>query len=125
MRQRMRRGEPAPDDATAIIRGDELDPDALRATAEDNHRQFGFFGISVFAETRDQRWYDRAERFSKHRWIVLFTAGDLYTAGLALWDTGQSPHYDVVHHALDELVRRILATPHRQYPNPFHEEGQS
>lgn len=123
MRQRMRRGEPAPDDATVIVRADELNPETLADDAQDNHAVYGFFAVSVFADSVDLRWYERSARFTGAPWVVLFTAGDLYASGLELWDTGQAPHYDIVHGVLDELVRRILATPHRVYPNPYYDEG--
>jgi hypothetical protein len=52
---------------------------------------------------------------------VLFTAGDLQAAGLELWDTGQAPHYDVVHTDLTELAARMLDTKPRVVPNPHHQ----
>ena len=78
--------------------------------------------MSVFAETADVSWMDlAARRFVGAGWIVLFTAGDLIAAGLDLWDTGQEPHYDVVHADRSELVARMLGTAHRVVPNPHHQ----
>ena len=56
----MRRGDEPPADATIIIRADELDPEVSLADARDNHTFYGFYGISVFADTLDARWFDRA-----------------------------------------------------------------
>ena len=46
--------------------------------------------------------------------------------GLALWATGQSPHYDVVHDGgLDTLVTVMSEAPHhiQDNPNVDREEG--
>ena len=64
-----------------------------------------------------------AGRFAAVAWLVLFTAGELTAAGLELWDTGQAPHYDVVHANPVELVTRMLGTAHRVVPNPHHRPG--
>jgi hypothetical protein len=101
-----------------VVRGDLLDPDALRHDAEENFEVYGFWGISVFAEVGgvDVFWI-ASHRLARAEWLAVFTVGDLLEAGLDLWDTGQSPHYDVVYGEVDELVRRLVACPHRIIPN--------
>lgn len=123
-KQRARRGEPPLPGATVVIRGDLLDPDVLGESAQRNFDVYGFYGISVFAETAEVSWIDlAASRFVAVPWLVLFTAGDLAAAGLELWDTGLAPHYDVVHADLGQLVARMLGTGHRVVSNPHHGAG--
>jgi hypothetical protein len=123
-KQRARRGDPPLQSATVIVRGDLLDPAMLAESAARNFAVYGFYGISVFAETPDVSWVKLTEtRFKGAAWIVLFTAGDLAGAGLELWDTGMAPHYDVVHADQNELVARMLGTVHRVVPNPHVAPG--
>lgn len=110
--------------ATVLIRGDLLDPGVLAESARRNFQVYGFYGISVFAETAEARWTDlAASRFAKVEWLVLFMAGDLVESGLELWDTGQAPHFDAVYERLPELVARMLGTAHRVVQNPHYESG--
>jgi hypothetical protein len=110
--------------AVVIIRGDLLDPDVLAESAQRNFDVYGFYGVSVFAETAEVPWTDlAAARFSAVPWLVLFSAGDLTAAGLELWDTGVAPHFDVVYDDLGQLVARMLGTTHRVVPNPHHTPG--
>jgi len=123
-KQRARRGEPLPDDSALVVRGDLLDPDALRLDAADNYEVYGYFGISVFAEVGgvDLTWI-AGHKLSRAEWLVVFRCGDVLGAGLELWDTGQTPHYDVVYEQLDELVSRLVACPHRIVRNPSRSVG--
>jgi len=118
-KRRARRGEPAPDEVTLVVRGDLLDPDALHEDAIDNFDVYGYWGISVFAAVGEfnLEWIG-SNKLNRARWLVVFRAGDIYRSGLELWDTGQSPHYDVVHEDPDELVERLMACPHRIIRNP-------
>ena len=105
-----------------VIRGDLLDRDVLAESAQRNFDVYGFYGISVFAETAELGWMDlAATRFAAVEWLVLFAAGDLQASGLELWDTGLAPHFDVVHPDRREFVARMLGTAHRIVPNPHHQ----
>lgn len=107
-----------------IVRGDLLDPEALREDAADNFEVYGYWGISVFAEVGGFGIDQIATvKLSRARWLVLFRAGDVLAAGLGLWDTDQSPHYDVVHDDVEVLVERLVACPHRIIRNPAGPTG--
>jgi hypothetical protein len=123
-KRRARRGETVPEAASLVVRGDLLDPEELRADALDNFDVYGFFGVSVFAEVGgvDLGWI-ATHKLARAEWLVVFRTGDVLDAGLELWDTGQSPHYDVVHEDVDELVRRLVACPHRMILNPSRRGG--
>ena len=77
-KQRSRRGEPLPLDAALVLRGDDLDPDLLSETAQENSVVYGFFGISVFVEVGGFSWETIAsDRLVRARWLAIFTVGDI------------------------------------------------
>jgi len=125
-KNRLRRGEALPEEAAFVVRGDLLDPAVLAQSAQETHAIYGFFGVSVFAEVGGITW-DKiaATKLRRAEWIVLFSARALLASGLELWDTGQAPHYDVVHDDLDQLVGRILGCEHRVVRNPVRSTGDA
>lgn len=124
MKQRARRGDLPLPSAAVLIRADLLDPEVLAESARRNFDVYGFYGISVFAESADMSFIElAATRLAAAEWLVLFTAGALTSSGLELWDTGMAPHFDLVHAELTELVARMLATSHRVIQNPRHVRG--
>ena len=85
VKQRARRVESPLPAATVIVRGDLLDPAVLAESAQRNFEVYGFCGVSVFSETAKVPWTDlAAARFPAVPWLVLFSAGDLTAAGLAV-----------------------------------------
>jgi hypothetical protein len=96
----------------------------LWTDASDNYEIYGDWGLSVFAAVGgvDLNWI-AANKLPRARWLVVFCAGDVLVAGLELWDTGQTPHYDVVHEHVDELVSRLVACPHRIIRKPSAAPG--
>lgn len=54
-----------------------------------------------------------ATKLVKQEVVAVFKAGDLRGAGLELRPTGASPHYDVVHTDVGQLVAKLIACPTR------------
>lgn len=124
-KQRMRRGEPPPAPDAAVLRGGDLDREQLRADAETNFAVYGFYGLSVWVPS-DPAGEDRllATKLLKSRIVRRFRASDLVAGGLDLWDTGQSPHYDLVYLQgadADALVDAVIATQSTTVINPYHD----
>jgi hypothetical protein len=124
-KQRMRRGGGAPASDAVVLRGGSLDPQILREDAGTNFAVYGFYGLSVWLP--DERHPEDAllaTKLLKSRVVRRFTAGDLTARDLELWDTGQSPHYDVVYiraASPDDLVEAVVAAPCTTVINPSYD----
>lgn len=107
----------------AVVLGSgSLDREALREDAATNFAVYGFHGLSVwiqpYPESEDALL---ATKLLKSRVVRRFAATDLAARDLELWDTGQSPHYDVVSLRgadLGALVNAVIATPYTTVINP-------
>jgi hypothetical protein len=125
-KQRQRRGEPPPGGRVVVVRGDQLDRELLRTDALANFDVYGYHGISVFAEVGGATFeWIAVNKLARAEILVVFRAGDLIAAGLQLWDTGQAPHYDVVHEDVDELVERLLGCPREVLTNPYWSDPEA
>ena len=117
------RGEEPPDDTVVVIRGGEkgLTAETLRRTATATHREFGFYGVSVFLaldfgspSCALRRTSCAATRRSRSR-----RAGRVRAAGFALLATEARPHFDIVLPDLDDhTLDRLRACFGDPRPNP-------
>lgn len=121
-KRRQRRGDPPLRSGALVLRGDALDPVSMADTARENFATYGFYGISVFVEANGVNWETTAAtKLARAEWLAIFNARDLIDAGLELWDTGMSPHYDVVHEDRTQLVARMVGCQHRVVHNDYYE----
>lgn len=124
-KQRMRRGEPPPALNAVVLRGGDLNREQLRADAETNFAVYGFYGLSVWVPDDDHTESAvLATKLLKSRVVRRFVVADLLARGLELWDTGQSPHYDLVYVRdadVDALVDAVIATPATTLINVHHD----
>ncbi len=122
-KSRHRRDEPPPQPSDHAVRGllgpSGLTPEDLRAAAVMNHDLYGFYGVSVWIPNAEHSLTTLEQtKLVKFSQYAAFTVADLTSGELELWATGQAPHYDVVHDALDTLVARLRSTPHQIRINP-------
>lgn len=119
----LRKGDHLDDDATVVIRGGRLEPNALRTDAQRYHDIYGTFGISVFA-ARDAAVDELAQQVPLVRFeeLTLMRVGVLRAAGFRLEPTGRNPrHFTVAFDDLHSGVAALLACEHRSWTNPYHE----
>jgi hypothetical protein len=111
-------------DAT-VLRGDLLDARDLRKDGLANYGLYGFYGVSVWVPSEEKPEDDvLATKLRRSRFVIRFSAGDLYAQRLELWATGQSPHYDVVYiqaASPDSLVEAFMAAPYVTMINPHYD----
>ncbi len=122
---RARRDEPPAGPDQLVLRGvlgdTGLDPADLRQAAVINHDLYGFYGVSVWVTGAEHpRELLETTKLIKFERYAEFTVAALAGRGLALWATGQRPHYDVVHgrNDLESLIALLATAPHRIRDNP-------
>jgi len=124
-KQGMRRGEPAPGPDAVVLRGGGIERDVLIADAETNFAVYGFYGLSVWVPAdADGEATLLATKLLKSRIVRRFLVADLLARGLEMWDTGQSPHYDLVYVRdgdVETLVVAVIATHNTTLINPHHD----
>lgn len=125
VKRRARRDEPPPEPGQLVLRGilgtTGLDLADLRQAAVLNHDLYGFYGVSVWVTSADfPREHLESTKLIKFERYAQFTVADLTRQGLALWASGQRPHYDVVDESdeLEALVAHLAAVPHQIRDNP-------
>jgi len=120
----LRQGDRLEDDDTVVVRGGELDPEALRSDAERYHAIYGDYGLSVFA-ARDVALDELAQQAPLVRFevLTLVRVGVLRSAGFRLEPTGRNPrHFTVAFDDLDAGVEELILCEHRSWVNPYHED---
>lgn len=122
-RRRMRRGERPREPEALVLRAGDLVEEQLRRDAESNREVYGFYGLSVWIPGEDVSLDDLlAGKLKRASGLKQFVAGELYSRGLELWDTGMYPHYGGVHQpgeSLDGLVSAICSAPFTLLVNPY------
>ena len=102
----LRPGDRLDDDDIVVVRGGDLDPEALRADASRYHSLYGDYGLSVFA-ARDVPVDELAQQAPLVRFEVLklVRVGVLRSSGFRLEPTGRNPRHFTV--AFDDLEAGI------------------
>jgi hypothetical protein len=122
---RIRRA-PIPDDAVLVVRGDDLNPDTARETAEAFRRRFPAWhrwGLSAYdarseAEIDDLAG-DQLERFPV---LIVLSINDLIAASFEVVPTFRTPHVTIAFDGdLDARLAALSELGIDRRPNPYHE----
>ncbi|MCB1283374.1 MAG: hypothetical protein R2689_05835 [Microthrixaceae bacterium] len=120
----LRPGDRLDDDDIVVVRGGDLDPEALRSDAERYHSIYGGYGLSVFA-ARDVAVDELAQQAPLVRFevLTLVRVGVLRDAGFRLEPTGRNPrHFTVAFDDLEAGIEELRRCEHRSWVNPYHED---
>ena len=120
----LRPGDHLNDEDVLVVRGGDLDPEALRFDAERYHAIYGDYGLSVFA-TRDVPVDELAQQSPLVRFevLTLMRVGVLRSAGFRLEPTGRNPrHFTVAFDDLEAGIEELGRCEHRTWVNPYHED---
>jgi len=120
----LRPGDGLDDDDVVVVRGGDLDPEALRFDAERYRSIYGDYGLSVFA-ARDVPVDELAQQAPLVRFevLTLVRVGALRAAGFRLEATGRNPrHFTVSFDDLEAGIKALRRCEHRSWVNPYHED---
>lgn len=120
----LRPGDRLDDEDILVVRGGDLDPEALRFDAERYHAIYGDYGLSVFAG-RDVPVDELAQQSPLVRFgvLTLMRVGVLRAAGFRLEPTGRNPrHFTVAFDDLKAGIDALRRCEHRSWANPYHED---
>ena len=120
----LRPGDHLNDEDVLVVRGGDLDPEALRFDAERYHAIYGDYGLSVLA-TRDVPVDELAQQSPLVRFevLTLMRVGVLRSAGFRLEPPGRNPrHFTVAFDDLEAGIEELGRCEHRTWVNPYHED---
>lgn len=117
------RRRPLPDDASLVIRGDELNEQLMRADAtrfRRRYRDWDRFGVSALAARDDDEIAILCEtRLERFETVVIYRRQALEALGVVVVPTFRTPHVTLAHENLDSLVQALLTCEHREISNPY------
>lgn len=122
---RIRRA-PIPDDASLVVRGDDLDPSTARTQAEafrDRFPDWARYGISAYFARSDAEIDDlAADQLERFPSLLILSHVELVRAGFDVVPTFRSPHVTIAFGGdVDERLAALGRLRVEVRTNPYHD----